>query len=98
MAQSFAEYMAGPPGDRLRAMLDDYGGAGTDHPGGQHAACRAVGQRAYALTRCCGKRIEFGEPLWLCEIGARPEFGPDPDVACCDRPYVVYGIDHAPRT
>lgn len=92
MARSFAEYMAGPPGDGLRAALAEYDGTGTDHPGANHAYCRAVGQLMCARTRCCGKQINFGYPLWACEAEALPWFGAD--AKCCDRPYAIYGIEH----
>lgn len=53
----------------------------------QHPACAVAGKTDRVFTRCCGKPVPLGRPMWSCEIPLDAGLSLD----CCERPYLVYG-------
>jgi hypothetical protein len=80
--------LADPYRAAARSIIE-HGEVGPDHPDHlvQHPLCAVSGQHETVYTRCCGKPVPLGRPMWACEIPM--DTGRSLD--CCDRPFFMYG-------
>jgi hypothetical protein len=83
------DVLAADPYRAAARSLIEHGRVGPDHPDHlvQHPACAVSGQHETVYTRCCGKPVPLGRPMWFCEIPT--DTGRSLD--CCDLPFLMFG-------
>jgi hypothetical protein len=81
--------LATDPWRTAARSIIEHGQAGPGHPAHleQHPMCAVAGQQETVYTRCCGKPILLGRPMWPCEMPADAGMSLD----CCGRPFVMFG-------
>lgn len=83
------EVLAADPYRAAARSVIEYGQVGPGHPDHlvQHPLCAVAGQQETVYTRCCGKPVPLGRPVWDCEVPR----GTGLSLDCCDRPFAMFG-------